>query len=77
MKDSTPDFPGGDEQADQIEEMLLNALNAAKAAYESAGPEQKKTCQDAYMEALKRFNEYVTGPGAAYRGLTRERLTEE
>jgi len=77
VSDSTADFPGGDEQADQTEEMLLNAVNAAKAAYESAGPEQKKTCQDAYMEALKRFNEYVTGPGAAYRGLTRERLTEE
>jgi hypothetical protein len=54
------------EEPDPIEEHLLNALNAARAAYETAPPTQKKSPREAYMHALENFYAYVSGPGARF-----------
>jgi hypothetical protein len=47
------------EEPDQIEEDLLNAVNAARAAYATAPPTQKKSSRDAYVRALDKLNAYV------------------
>jgi hypothetical protein len=48
------------EEPDQIEEHLLNAVNSAWTAYETALPTQKKSSREAYMHALENFNAYVS-----------------
>jgi hypothetical protein len=54
------------EEPDQIEEGLLNAVNAARAAYQTAPPTQKKSSLEAYVRALDKLNAYATGPGARF-----------
>ena len=54
------------EEPDQLEEDLLNAVNAARAAYQTAPPTQKKSSRDAYVRALDKLNAYVTDPGARF-----------
>jgi hypothetical protein len=54
------------EEPAQIDEDLLNAVNAARAAYRTAPPTQKKSSRDAYVRALDKLSAYVTGPGARF-----------
>jgi hypothetical protein len=58
--------PEEPEEPDQIEADLLNAVDAARTAYETAPPTQKKSSREAYMRALDKLNVYVTGPGARF-----------
>jgi hypothetical protein len=54
------------DEPDPIEEHLLNAVNAARAAYQTAPPTQKKSSREAYLHALENFNAYITGPGVRF-----------
>ena len=52
MKDSAP-------ERDAIERRLLEALEEAQSAYESAKPEEREAAKKRYLEALGAFNQFL------------------